>query len=164
VDEQPPRRGPAGGSADPSALWESWWRLFGLRAPLSGDVSQAIDASLLHAVGDQLGFINISTSRAGDAQLEQQITEQVASYGRQLGWILDALDVVIRTGRPADLDPRDAAALDQLATLRADIERTKGEVARDRVERLVADIRTLRQDPERYRDELQRLRRALDSD
>lgn len=145
-------------------MWQRWWQSFGLRAPLSGDVNQAIDTSLLHAVGDQLGFININATRAGDAQLEQRITEEVASYGRQLGWIVDALDVLIRTDRPADLGPDDASALDQLTALRADVERAKEQVARDRIDRLLADIRTLRQDPESNRDELQRLRRALDGD
>jgi hypothetical protein len=146
------------------AIWQAWSRAFGLRGPLSGDVNQAIDASLLHAVGGQLGFINVNATRAGDVQLEQRITEQVASYGRQLGWIVDALEVLIRTGRPAGLGPEDAAALDQLTDLQAEVEKAKEDVTRARIDRLVADIRTLRQDPERNRDELQRLRRALEAD
>jgi len=145
-------------------MWQTWLRAFGLRGPLSGDVNQAIDASLLHAMGDQLGFININGTRAGDVQLEQRITEQVASYGRQLGWLVDALEVLIRTDRPADLTPDDAAALDQVRNLRAEVARAKEEVARDRIDRLVADIEALRRDPERNRDELQRLRRAVEGD
>ncbi len=149
---------------DPLALWQEWWRLFGARAPLSGDVSQAIDTSLLHAIGDQLGFININTTRSGDSQLEQRITEEVASYGRQLGWIIDALDVLIRNGRPVDVTPDDASALDQLTTLRAEVEAAKERTARERIDRVVADIRTLRQDPDANREELRRLREALDGD
>ena len=128
-------------------------------------MNQVIDAApLLNSIGDQLGFININGSRAGDARLEQRITEQVASYGRQLGWVIDALDVLIRTGRPAILDSDDAAALDQVTVLRADVERAKQQVAREGIDRLVADIRTLRQDPQRYAVELQLLRRALEGD
>jgi hypothetical protein len=149
---------------DLPAISQAWLRAFGLHGPLSGDVNQAIDASLLHAIGGQLGLVNITTSRTADVQLEQRITEQVASYGRQLGWIVDALDVLIRTRRPAGLGPEDAAALDQLTKLRAEVEATKEQVARDRIDRLVADIRGLRQDPERNHDLLQRLRRALDGD
>jgi hypothetical protein len=166
VDKQPdwpvPDQRPR---VDIPAIWQSWWRTFGLRAPFSGDVNQAIDAApLVNSIGDQLGFININTARAGDAQLERQITEYVASYGRQLGWIVDALDVLIRTGRPPALDSADAAALDQLTILRADVERAKQQVAKDHVDRLVSDIRTLRQDPQGNRSELQRLHRALEDD
>lgn len=150
---------------DPLALWRSGWRALGLQAPLSGDVHQTLDAApLLHSIGDQLGLININTTRAGDAHLEQRITEQVASYGRQLGWVVDALDVLIRTGRPAGLDPEDAAALDQVTALRADVEAAKQQLARERIDRLVADIRTLRQDPQRYAAELNLLKRALAGD
>ncbi len=163
MDAQPSGQAPAG-PVDLSDLWQAWWRALGLRGPLSGDVSQAIDTSLVHAIGDQLGFININASRAGDAQLEQRITEQVASYGRQLGWIVDALDVLIRAGRPAGLDRDDAAALDQLTTLRNEVEKAKEQTARARVDSVVAEIRRLRQDPERNRDELQRLRRALEGE
>jgi hypothetical protein len=165
VNPQPDRR--AGTKALPvdlPALWQAWWRALGVRGPLSGDVNQAIDTSLVHAIGDQLGFININTTRAGDAQLERTITEQVASYGRQLGWLTDALDVLIRTARPPDLDPDDAAALDEVTALRAKVERAKEEAARARVDSVVADIRSLRQDPERNHDALERLRSALDGD
>jgi hypothetical protein len=165
MEQQPGR--PLSADAVPidfPAMWQTWLRAFGLRGPLSGDVNQAIDASLLHAMGDQLGFININGTRAGDVQLEQRITEQVASYGRQLGWLVDALEVLIRTDRPADLTPDDAAALDQVRNLRAEVARAKEDVARDRIDRLVADIQALRRDPERNRDELQRLRRAVEGD
>ena len=149
---------------DYPAIWDAWWRSFWPRAPLSGDVSQAMSGSMQDSIGGQLGFINIHASRSGDVQIEQRITEQVASYGRQLGWIVDALDVLIRTGRPAGLAADDADALDQLTALRAEVESVKENVARDRNEPLVADIRALRRDPERNRDDLQRLRRALDGD
>jgi hypothetical protein len=166
VDKQPHRPAPdQAPRVDLPGVWQSWWRTFGLRAPFSGDVNQAIEAApLLNSIGDQLGFINVNTARAGDAQLERQITEQVASYGRQLGWIVDALDVLVRTNRPAALDPEDAAALDQLTVLRADVERAKQQVAQDHVDHLVDDIRTLRRDPQRNRNELQRLRRALEAE
>jgi hypothetical protein len=164
--ERQPGRPPSADAVpiDFPAMWQTWLRAFGLRGPLSGDVNQAIDASLLHAMADQLGFININGTRAGDVQLEQRITEQVASYGRQLGWLVDALEVLIRTDRPADLTPDDAAALDQVRNLRAEVARAKEEVARDRIDRLVADIQALRRDPERNRYELQRLRRAVEGD
>src|ERR687885_737686 len=89
--------------SDPAAWWAAWLRTWGLRAPLSGDVSQDIDASLVRSVGDQLGFININAARSPDPGLERHIITEVASYGRQLGRILDALDVLVRHGRPEGL-------------------------------------------------------------
>jgi hypothetical protein len=77
-----PRRLSAMSLKDPVAQWRDWWRSVGVFGPLSGDVTQTIDPTLFRAVGDQVGFINVNTSAAGDPALERRITEQVASYGR----------------------------------------------------------------------------------
>lgn len=132
-----------------------------LFAPLSGDVNQTIDAALVRAVGDQLGFVNINTTAAGDPDLERRITEQVASYGRQLGRILDALDVVIRNDRLDDATPEDRHALEQFGALRTEIEAVKNRATAEGIDRLVAEVRTLRRDPEANQDALRRLRDAL---
>jgi Tetratrico peptide repeat len=146
---------------DPAGLWQAWWRSLNLFAPLSGDVDQTIDAALVRAVGDQLGFVNINATAAGDPDLERRITEQVASYGRQLGRILDALDVVIRNARLDDAAPEDRHALDQFNALRTEIEAVKKRAVAENIDRLVAEVRTLRRDPEANRDALRRLREAL---
>lgn len=147
---------------DPVALWQAWLRALGMRAPLSGDVTQAIDTSLVRGIGDQLGFININASRAGDAGLEQRIVSEVASYGRQLGRVLDALDVLIRNDRRGRLAPEDQQALESLEALRAEIEAVKARAAADHVDRLIAQIRALREDPEGNRAALRRIQQALE--
>jgi hypothetical protein len=90
----------------PRRLWESWWQLLGLHAPLSGDVTQAIDTAAVRAVGSQLGFININERASGDPDLERRIVENVASYGRQLSQLLAAVGVLIehRDGESLDGD------------------------------------------------------------
>jgi hypothetical protein len=114
-------------------------------------------------MADQLGFININTSRAGDPELERRITEQVASYGRQLGKILDALDVPIRADSRPDLRRKDdQAKLEELQSLRAEVEAVKARTAADRLDQLVSDVRALRADPDANADALRRLREALD--
>jgi len=118
---------------------------------LSGDVTQAIDAS----------FIRLTTTSAGNPELERQIVEQVASYGRQLGRVLDALDVLIRQTEDADLASGDRQTLDALLSLRGDIEAAKEQAAASRVDRLVADIRALRRDPEANSPALSRIQAAL---
>jgi hypothetical protein len=118
---------------------------------LSGDVTQAIDTS----------FIRITGSSAGDPALERQIVEQVASYGRQLGRVLDALDVLIRHTDEAALSSGDRRALDELQSLRAEIEAAKARAAASQVDGVVADIRALRRDPDANAAALSRIQAAL---
>lgn len=79
---------------------------------------------------------------AGDPVKERRITQEVASYGTQLGIVLDALDVLIRHLEPAlkaghgealktegdkalkDGSPEDLM-LERLKVLRADVESKK---------------------------------------
>ena len=147
---------------DPAALWEAWWRALGLRAPLSGDVTQAIDPSLVRGSGDQLGFININSTQAGDPALERRIIEDVASYGRQLGRLLDAVDVLIRHDTRGKLAHDDERALDELQTLRAEIDAAKQRSAVDQVDRVVSEIRALQRDPEANRAALRRIEETLE--
>ena len=147
--------------SNPMDLWLNWWRGVGLFGPLSGDVTQRIDPSLFRAIGDQVGFINVNTAAAGNPALERRITEQVASYGRQLGRILDAVDVLARRADLGDLDPADQRAIDELRELRADIEAVKQRAAADGVDRLVEQVRRLAADPQANREALDRLRDAL---
>jgi len=145
---------------DPLALWKALGQSMSLFLPLSGAVSQWIRAALVDAKG-QLGLLNFTINGAGDPYLERRITEDVGSYGRQLGWLIDALDVLIAHGRPAGLGKEDDKALDQVGTLRAEVEKAKAEAARDRINAILADIRRLQEEPDRNRGQLQLLRDAL---
>src|SRR3954447_16171180 len=146
---------------DPAAWWTPLLQAWGLRAPLSGDVSQDIQTSLVRSAGDQLGFININTTQSANPELERRIVTEVASYGRQLGRILDAVAVLIRRSGPENLSEDERRALDDFEALRTEIEAAKANFTAGNVDRLVADIRALAQDPARNADALQRLRDAL---
>lgn len=65
--------------------------------PLSGDVTQAINpwTWLTKVVGGQFGLININLGKSSDPALEQEIIDDVGSYGRQLGQMGDALEAVL---------------------------------------------------------------------
>lgn len=67
-----------------------------ITAPLGGAVTQAFEiwSNWFENVG-QLGFINIDLGRTEKPQLERRILSEVGSYGRQIGRISDALDVLI---------------------------------------------------------------------
>lgn len=109
--------------------------------PLSGPVTQTW-GWWIKSMSQQTGFININNVQSGNPQLEQRIVEEVASYGRQLGWIMEALDVVVRRadmkGRTAD----DDKALRTLTDFVALVETMKGESSG--VERMLDGLRVLK--------------------
>jgi hypothetical protein len=63
----------------------------------SGDVNQVIDpwTLMLRMVGNQFGLININLGKSSDPDLEKEIIQDVGTYGKQLGQIGDALQVLI---------------------------------------------------------------------
>jgi hypothetical protein len=56
---------------------------------------QAINPWSFAFTGDQLGLINISIGETKHPEVERQVLDEVGSYGRQLGHIGDALEVLI---------------------------------------------------------------------
>ena len=69
-----------------------------MRWPFSGDVTQAINPwNFFVRQMSQIGFININLARTPAPELEQSILEEVGSYGRQIGRLADALDVLVGT-------------------------------------------------------------------
>ena len=56
---------------------------------------QAINPWSFAFTGDQLGLVNISIGETRHPEVEREILDEVGSYGRQLGHIGDALEVLI---------------------------------------------------------------------
>ena len=79
MERRPADQGPSGD------LWPWNW-------PLSGDVAQSFGTWWIKSLSAQTGFINVNNLQSGNPQVEQRIIQEVASYGRQLGWIMEALD------------------------------------------------------------------------
>ena len=83
---------------------------------------QAINPMTFNQQGAQFGLINIDLGGAGDSDLERKILKTAGSYGRQLGRIGDALEVILRHVKLGDLKPDEHDALDllkgQLASVR----------------------------------------------
>ncbi len=67
------------------------------RLPLSGNVTQSINpwTFSFNPVGSQFGLVNIELGQSADPGVEEEVLSDVASYGRQLGRIEDALAVLI---------------------------------------------------------------------
>ncbi len=103
-----------------------------IRFPLAGDVMQAITASFLNPTNSQFGLINISLGQSGAPAVEQQVLDQVGSYGRQLGRIGDALSVLIKHFNPkTPLTGAEQEALVALKIMLADIADIKEEHKRE---------------------------------
>jgi hypothetical protein len=83
---------------------------------------QAINPWTFNQQGAQFGVINIDLGAAGESDLERELLDRVGSYGRQLGRIGDALEVILKHVKLGDLKPEEQGALDilkgQLASLR----------------------------------------------
>lgn len=78
--------------------------------PYSGDVTQRIDPDTSWGVG-----------ASPDPQLERAIRDNVASYGRQIDWMLELLlDIA------AEVDGTDPAKVERLRALKERIELMKG--------------------------------------
>ena len=66
---------------------------------------QAINPITAYKQGAQFGLINIDLGGAADSDLERKILKTVGSYGRQLGRIGDALEVILKHVKLGDLKP-----------------------------------------------------------
>jgi uncharacterized heparinase superfamily protein len=141
--------------------------------PLSGDVAQTFGTWWIKALSAQTGFINVNNVNSGDPRIEQRIVEEVASYGRQLGWILEALDVVVGRLRPeqlpdSDLSAAEREALERLSDLVRRVQAVKGETSPPRltaagIDRMLEDLRALEHtDRAAYEAMAARIRDAID--
>jgi hypothetical protein len=90
------------------------------KLPLSGDVVQSISpwTAFLSPIGSQFGLININLGQSSEPNVETDVLSDVASYGKQIGQIEDALVVLLKHFRPAKpLASDEQAAIDALKAL-----------------------------------------------
>jgi hypothetical protein len=87
--------------------------------PFSGDVSQIINpwTFWLKSLTQQSGFININNIKSGDSEIERQIVEDVASYGRQLGWLIEVLNIIVNRYELKDLTEEEDTSMGQFFDL-----------------------------------------------
>jgi hypothetical protein len=72
------------------------------KLPLSGDVVQSISpwTAFMSPIGNQFGLINITMGQSSEPEVEKDVLSDVASYGKQLGRIGDALIVLLAHFEP----------------------------------------------------------------
>jgi hypothetical protein len=87
------------------------------KLPLSGDVVQSISpwTAFLSPIGNQYGLVNVTIGQSSEPAVEADALSDVASYGKQLGRIGDALIVLLAHFHPATpLTRAEADAIDDL--------------------------------------------------
>jgi hypothetical protein len=87
------------------------------KLPLSGDVTQAITpwTAFMSPIGSQIGWFNVSIGQSSEPAVEGDVLSDVASYGKQLGRIGDALVVLLAHFHPAaPLTKEETVAIDDL--------------------------------------------------
>lgn len=72
------------------------------KLPLSGNVTQTINpwTFFFNPVGSQMGLVNINLGTSSNPAVEEQVLSDVASYGKQLGRVEDALMVLLAHFHP----------------------------------------------------------------
>ncbi|MBV9931731.1 MAG: hypothetical protein JO013_12400 [Alphaproteobacteria bacterium] len=90
---------------------------------------QAINPWTFYNQGAQLGLVNINLGQTPHPEIEQKVLDEVGSYGRQLGRIGDALEVLIERLPLADLT---AAEKDAIAILRGQLAEVRKVKQRER--------------------------------
>lgn len=69
--------------------------------------------------------VNVNLGKSSDPELEQQILDDVGTYGRQLGQIGDALNVLLKHVNLDSLKPEEKQAIDAFRYQLGEIARLK---------------------------------------
>jgi hypothetical protein len=86
---------------------------------------QAINPWTFYLDGAQFGLVNIDLGQTPHPEVEQAILDEVGSYGRQLGYIGDALDVILNHVQLGKLSQQEKDALSVLRGELAEIRKVK---------------------------------------
>lgn len=86
---------------------------------------QAINPLYWTQNGGQIGLVNITLGQTARPDIERTVLDEVGSYGRQIGRIGDALEILIRHFDTADLPQAERDALAILMGQLADVRKIK---------------------------------------
>jgi hypothetical protein len=150
--------------------WDSWLTLIWAwqhlmvlaTAKLAPDwLYQPIDAAVIGGGNFSLLSTTITQQRTDQPGLEHAIISDVASYGRQLGRILEALTVLVdQVHRPLP-DASQEAALTRLTDMADQIRQAQSTYADRHLDTILDDIRLLGGSPADH-DAFQRIRTLVD--
>ena len=116
-----------------------------IKTPLGGDVSQFIAPwSWFVRQAGQLGMFIFNFGATPAPEVEAQVLEDVGSYGRQLGRLADAVEVLVATLNRNSLSPEQQAAISAFETQLKEVRRVKAAAGRGAQPSLLSPIPRLR--------------------
>jgi hypothetical protein len=92
---------------------------------------QAINPWSFYQQGAQIGLINIDMGATAHPETEQKILEEVGSYGRQLGRIGDAIEVLLDHVKLDGLSKPESDAIAILRGQLAEVRKVKAKVVEE---------------------------------
>ena len=132
--------------------------LFKINFP-SGDVTQP------WSWWYQLAPITINQMKTGDAQKELQIVQEVASYGRQLGRIIEVMDVMLEKVPLEKLTEMEQEAIDDFQEMSEKVRAVKEgykPASEKSIDKMLAALAYWKENnPEFYREAKERLEEEL---
>ncbi len=109
-----------------SSGFDPFWMF---RLPLSGDVNQRITAPWFSP--------SLTVNYAGDPVIEDRVVTEVASYGRQLGWLSEiALALVNKKAIPEDALHKLEEAGERIKAIKKEVQGSALDVATKALDRL----------------------------
>jgi hypothetical protein len=131
------------------------FNIFGQRPGFSMTVGGLTEPIL---PGWSFGNVVVNNQNSSAPATEGAIVSEI-SYGRQIGWLLDAvLELIKEQG-----GSRGNKALEQVEKLEKCVDKIKTRAAETRLQHLRADLERLREkDPKAYQEELKALRKLVD--
>jgi hypothetical protein len=113
--------------------------------------------SWLSGAMGQIGFININNTSSGDPDMEKSIIGEVAGYGRQLGWITEALQVVCKHPDHTKWGPDERRAVENFNRMADQIEAHKRKdqpVTTEAFDQFLIAIRDLKEQNQAFYEQL----------
>jgi hypothetical protein len=108
------------------------------RLPLGGDVNQRITAPWFSPT--------INVKYAGDPVIEDRVVTEVASYGKQIGWLTEIALALAKQESPAEETVQSLQkAADRIAAIKNEVQRSAVDAAEAALDRLQHD------DPDAYK-------------
>jgi len=124
-------------------------------------LDQSIASSLISGGQFSLLTTTINQQKTDVPLLEQEIISKVASYGKQLGRLIEAVNVLAK--HPDESIPiAERKPLDELVELAAEITTAREEFTRDHVEEILASIKVLGRPDHVDHKALQKIRQLVD--
>lgn len=145
-----------------SAAYKAWQGLLpGLPKLAPNWLDQSIASSLISGGQFSLLSTSINQQATDDPRLEQEIVSEVASYGKQLGRLIEAVAVLAKHAEDS-VRTEDKGALTELSKLAEEIKTAREKFAHDHLEEVLDSIKLLGRPDHVDHEALHRIKRLVD--